>query len=118
MLYIVEDNPWQAEQFTRVLSDAGYEVACFGSGIEAMAAIDAMQPQVIILDMLLAGTTGMALLHELQSYVDTGGIPVIVCSAQTDDLRQDMLASYGVGRILDKATMQPDDIITAVRSVV
>jgi hypothetical protein len=33
------------------------------------------------------------------------------------DLQLEELESYGVRRILDKATMQPDDLVAAVRSV-
>jgi two-component system response regulator BaeR len=117
MIYIIEDNPWQAEQFSRVLTGAGYTTQLFTNGIDAIAAIDEAKPNVIVLDMLLAGTTGLTLLHELQSYTDTGVIPVVLCTGLAEDVDLKELAPYGVRRILDKMTMQPDDIVTAVRSV-
>ena len=117
MIYIIEDNLWQAEQFGRLLIDNGYEISSFSNGIDAVASIDIDKPDVIILDMLLGGTTGITLLHELQSYTDTGAIPVVVCTALADEMTLDQLTPYGVKRIIDKTTMQPDDIVAAVRSV-
>lgn len=117
-IYIIEDDPWQAEQLERALIQAGFTTQRFTNGIEAMVAIDAARPDCIVLDMLLAGTTGVTLLHELQSYSDTGTIPVVLCSSLAETLRLENLALYGVRRILDKTTMYPDDVITAVRSVV
>ena len=67
--------------------------------------------------MLLAGTTALALLHELQSHTDTAKVPVILCTNLADGLDLEELAPYGVRRIVDKTTMQPDDIVAAVKSV-
>lgn len=117
MIYIIEDDPWQAEQFSRVLTEAGYTTKLFTNGIDAITAIDKAKPEVIVLDMLLAGTTGVTLLHELQSYTDTGVIPVILCTGLADEVDLKDLVPYGVRRILDKTTMQPNDIVTAIRSV-
>lgn len=117
MVYIIEDDPWQSEYIARTLHQAGYTSKQFTNGIEAIEAIDTAPPDAIILDMLLTATTGVTLLHELQSYTDTGAIPVIVCSGLADDIRLEELQPYGVRRILDKTTMEHDDVITAVRSV-
>lgn len=116
LLYIIEDDPWQAEQYQRVLLGAGYDAVCFTSGVTAIQAIDETPPAAIVLDLLLAGTTGVTLLHELQSYDDTGKMPVILCTNLADQIRLTDLAPYGVRRILDKTTMQPHDLVTAVRS--
>lgn len=117
-IFIIEDNLWQAEQFSRQLQTSGYQTKMFNNAADAMNAIDDdVPPDVIILDVLLVGTTGMGLLHELQSYQDTSVIPIILCTGLAENLKIDQLASYGVKRIVDKLTMHPDDIITAVRSV-
>ncbi|MNT81546.1 hypothetical protein D3C72_2211510 [compost metagenome] len=69
------------------------------------------------MDVLLTGTTAFTLLHELQSYTDTAMVPIVLCTNMAAELELEELESYGVRRILDKATMQPDDLIAAVRSV-
>lgn len=117
LVYVVEDDLWQAEQFQRVLATADYQVECFDNGISAVQAIDEKVPDIIILDMLLAGTTGVTLAHELQSYSDTGKIPVVLCTNLAEQITLSDVRPYGVGRVLDKATMHPQDLVTAVRSL-
>lgn len=116
-VYIIEDDQWQSDYIARTLHQAGYATRQFTNGIEAIEAIDERLPDVIILDMLLTATTGVTLLHELQSYGDTGAIPVIICSGMADDIRLEDLRPYGVRRILDKTTMDREDIVAAIRSV-
>lgn len=114
---IVEDDAWLAEQQSRVLQKAGYETTVSSHAIGAIQAIDDVQPDAIVLDMLLTGTTAFALMHELQSYGDTSTIPIVLCTNLASDIAVDDVKPYGVRRILDKTTMAPDDVVTAVRSV-
>ena len=114
---VVEDDKWLAEQHGRVLDAAGYATTVVLNAIDAIQVVDANIPDVIILDVLLTGNTAFALMHELQSYGDTGVIPIILCTNLAADLSLDDLAPYGVKQIIDKATMMPDDIVTAIRRV-
>jgi len=114
---IVEDDTWLAEQQKRVLAKAGYKTAVSPNAIEAINDIDKINPDVILLDVLLTGNTAFALLHELKSYTDTVVIPIIFCTNLAADISLSDVSSYGVKRILDKATMMPEDVVAAVRSV-
>jgi two-component system response regulator ResD len=112
---VVEDDVWLAEHYLRILRRAGYETYHSSYAPAAMDLIDDVQPQCILLDMLLTGTTALALLHELQSHADLAKIPIVLATNLADQISMDDVASYGVKRLLDKATMHPDDIVTAVR---
>lgn len=114
---IVEDDTWLADSYSRSLTRANYKVHHASSAIEAIDIIDTVRPKVIVLDMLLAGVTAIALLHELQSHPDLATIPVILVSNTADALTLEDVAGYGVKEIINKATMHPEDIVTAVRSV-
>ncbi|MDB5167469.1 MAG: response regulator BaeR [Candidatus Saccharibacteria bacterium] len=114
---IVEDDPWLAEQHARVLTKAGYKTSISPHAEAAIDAVDDVHPDVIVLDMLLTGSTAFALMHELQSYGDTSVIPIILCTNLAADMNLDDVKPYGVQRMLDKTSMLPDDVVTAVRSV-
>jgi CheY-like chemotaxis protein len=114
---LVEDDPWLAELEADVLTQAGYEVTHAPHAPSAIAKIDQKQPDIIILDVLLTGSTAFALLHELQSYGDTKAVPIILCTNMADSLSLDDLKLYGVRRVVDKSTMHPDDLPAAIRSV-
>jgi CheY-like chemotaxis protein len=113
----VEDDSWLSEQFSRMLKNEGYDVTVASNALAAIEKIDDINPDVIILDVLLTGSTAFALLHELQSYGDTGSIPVILCTNLASELKLEDLEPYGVKRILDKTLMVPDDLVVSVRSV-
>lgn len=116
-ILIVEDDKWFAEQHARVLSMAGYKTFISQHALAAIQAVDDVHPDVIILDVLLTGSTAFALLHELQSYGDTGKMPIVLCTNLATEMSLEDLKPYGVKKILDKAVMKPDDVVAAVRSV-
>ena len=113
---IIEDDIWLAEHYERILKKE-YQTRIAPHALAAINDIDDFKPDVIILDVLLTGSTAFTLLHELQSYGDTGNIPVVLCSNLADDLNFDDLKHYGVKRVLNKATMAPNDLAAAVKSV-
>ena len=114
---VVEDDKWLAEQYSRVLSLAGYKTTIAHHALTAIHLVDEINPDVILLDVLLTGSTAFPLLHELQSFNDTGIIPIILCTNLANDLSQDELESYGVRKILDKSVMIPSDLVSAIKSV-
>lgn len=114
---IVEDDEWLAEQYSRILNAAGYEISIAPHALAAIQIIDEINPDAIILDVLLTGSTAFALLHELQSYGDTGNIPIILCTSIASDLSLENLKLYGVDQILDKTTMMPDDLLIGLNRI-
>jgi len=116
-ILIVEDDEWVSEQYSRLLQKANYSVKITHNALDAIQSIDEYNPDAIILDMLLTGSTALALLHELQSYGDTGVIPIILCTNLADELKLENLKSYGIKKIIDKTRMKPDDLVLAIRSV-
>jgi DNA-binding response OmpR family regulator len=116
-ILIVEDDKWLAEQHARVLKKAGLQPIVTLHAVAAIKAVDDDHPDAIVLDVLLTGSTAFAFMHELQSYSDTGKIPIILCTNLAGDLLLDDVAPYGVRKILDKTTMAPDDLAAAVRSL-
>ena len=116
-ILLIEDDILLGRQFTQTLNHAGYGVRWARHAGEAITYIDERLPSVIILDMLLPVTSGLTLLHELQSYGDTATIPVVLCTSIADTVTLEELRPYGVRRLLDKTTMQPEDIVAAVKAV-
>ncbi|HPF31270.1 MAG TPA: response regulator [Candidatus Saccharibacteria bacterium] len=115
---IIEDDEWLSEQYSRILKLSGYNVKTSSNALLAIDIIDKKIPDIIILDILLTGNTAFALLHELQSYTDTANIPIIICSNLSSNLNIDELKKYGIQLILDKTKMKPDDLTSAIRSLI
>ena len=115
---VVEDDRWLAQQYSKILEKAGFRAIVTSHALSAIDAVDSVPPDAIVLDVLLAGSTAFPLLHELQSYEDTGSIPIILCTNLAADIVLDDVEPYGVKRILDKAVMTPGDLVAAVKGVI
>ena len=107
-LLIVEDDKNWADILCRYAAAVGADTRVVVSGGQAMEMIDDWRPDAIVLDMLLAGETAVALLNELRSHADLAKLPVVVCS--NVDVNLEDLRPFGVRTLLDKASMQPDEV--------
>ncbi|MEI6850467.1 MAG: response regulator [Candidatus Saccharibacteria bacterium] len=114
---VVEDDVWLSEQYARILKKSNYNVLFASNALTAIQIIDDNKLDVIILDVLLTGSTAFALLHELQSYGDIGEIPIIMCTNLSSDLSIENLSPYGVKCIIDKTTMKPSDILVEIKNI-
>lgn len=112
---VIDDDKWLVDELSRRLLAVDCVVDSAGDGVEAIDMIDQRLPNVIVLDIMLPGANGISLLHELQSYSDTGKIPVIILSSSVAAADSKRLAPYGVVDVIDKSTMLPGDIVTAIR---
>ena len=113
---IVEDDPAWADILVACAKQADFESIVVNSPQLAMDAMDIEIPDVVVLDMLLAVETGVALLNEMRGYPDLAKIPVIVCSS-VEGLNMDNMKAFGVKYVFDKSIMNPVDIRYALRSL-
>lgn len=113
-ILLIEDEPWMGELYVQLLGRE-HDVTWLRDGYEAMDAIDAKRPDLIILDMMLPWASGVQVLHELVGYEDTAGIPVVLFSAALpESLDQETLRAYGVVAALDKTAVKPAQVLQAV----
>lgn len=77
---IVEDSPAAASQIARYLHEMGAETTINSIGAGVVQAATQLQPDVIILDILLPDRSGWEVLTQLKANSVTQAIPVIVVS--------------------------------------
>ena len=78
-ILLVEDEAAIAEMLRRVLIRAGYTVRVAMDGIQALTALRKEQPAVLILDLILPGMNGYAILEHLHDHQIT--MPIVVITA-------------------------------------
>jgi CheY-like chemotaxis protein len=64
-----------------ILEDEGYEVVACGSGRDALAAISAAPPSLILLDVMMPYMSGYEVLDTLKEMPGMDGVPVVMMSA-------------------------------------
>jgi len=80
-ILIVEDETSIVQLLSLVLSKAGYEIHTCQSGRDAVAKVKEVRPHLILLDVMLPGLDGRAVVSILEQDDELNGIPVIVTSA-------------------------------------
>ena len=79
--FLVDDDPVMLGLLVRYLSRAGYQTIATADPTSAMTLALQHLPAIIIMDVMLPGRSGLAVLRELRHTPATRQIPVIVISA-------------------------------------
>jgi two-component system phosphate regulon response regulator PhoB len=82
---VVEDEPSIRELLKVNLVDAGYEVRAVPDAEKAQAELSESLPDLLLLDWMLPGKSGLVLAKELRSATRTRGLPIIMITARTDE---------------------------------
>lgn len=110
MIYVIEDDRGWESYYRRLLKRD--DVKYFHDGVAAIAEMDEEAPDLVILDVLLTGPTGFAVLNEMRSYPELMNVPVAIVSSVS--LGDDIAEKYGVVATFDKGKMQPKDLLDLV----
>ena len=84
-ILVVEDESAIAELISINLRHAGFEVTIAANAEQAQAAVDGAMPDLIILDWMLPGQSGLALARRWRGEQRTREIPVIMLTARADE---------------------------------
>jgi two-component system response regulator EvgA len=96
---VVDDHPSFRSFARRLLEDAGFTVLDEAAdGASALAAVHALQPEAVLLDVLLPDTTGFELARRLSSEAP-GCIVVLTSSRSAADLGDGVARSAARGFI-------------------
>jgi two-component system, OmpR family, phosphate regulon response regulator PhoB len=82
---IVEDEPAIAELIAINLRHHGFEPIIAGDGEQAQRELDAVLPDVILLDWMLPNTSGLALARKWRSDARTRPVPILMLTARSDE---------------------------------
>src|SRR3954454_2351405 len=91
---IVEDEPTIADIVCRYLSRAGYSARTAADGLEAVAAVAARRPDLIVLDIMLPGIDGLEVMRRVRAG-EGRAIGVILLTAKGDE--HDRIAGLRLG---------------------
>ena len=85
MVLIVEDEPAIAELIAVNLRHNGFQPVWAEDGVSAQRELDAVLPDVILLDWMLPGSSGLSLARKWRADSRTKTVPILMLTARGDE---------------------------------
>jgi two-component system, OmpR family, phosphate regulon response regulator PhoB len=115
-ILVVEDEAAIAELVAINLRHAGFGVDLVKDAESAQRSVDRMLPDLVLLDWMLPGQSGLALARSLRAEPRTRGLPIIMLTARAEEA--DKLAGLdgGADDYLTKP-FSPKELLARIRAV-
>ena len=94
-ILVVEDESAIAELISINLRHAGFEVAIAQTAEQAQAEIDRVLPELVVLDWMLPGQSGLSLAKRWRAQPRTRDLPLIMLTARSEE--SDMISGLDAG---------------------
>ncbi len=117
---IVEDDPFLHNllaDYLQVLRDQGVNVDIAFNGDEAIAHIHDLNPDLVILDVVLPGMNGFEVLEKIRAEEAYKELPVIVLSNLNQQKDLDRAKALGVSEYLIKANFALTDLAAKIQEI-
>lgn len=86
IVLVVEDEPAQREVLAYNLNAEGFDVVRAETGDDALLTVKESEPDIIVLDWMLPGVSGIEICRRLKTNASTRGIPIIMLSARSEEV--------------------------------
>ena len=84
IVMIVDDDDFQRRMLGRMLSSAELEVVQAGSGMEALAILRRLRPDLILMDVRIPDIDGIELTRRLKSGSEHRDVPIVMITGQSE----------------------------------
>jgi two-component system phosphate regulon response regulator PhoB len=113
---VVEDESGIAELIAINLRHAGFEVSLASTADQAQAEVDGVLPDLVLLDWMLPGQSGLALARQWRAQVRTRDLPIIMLTARADESDKVSGLDAGADDYLTKP-FSPKELLARIRAV-
>lgn len=113
---LIEDEPHIVEAMRFILVRDGWNVATHSDGSTALAAIRAARPDVLVLDLMLPGRSGIEILGDLRRDESLASLPVLVLSASGQGSARGEAEDAGATAFIAKPFSNAE-VLSAIRAL-
>ncbi|HEX6939696.1 MAG TPA: response regulator transcription factor [Longimicrobiales bacterium] len=115
-ILVVEDERDIAALVAYHLTKEGYQVRTSGGGAEALEAVAGERPDLVILDIMLPGFSGLDVLGEIRRRPELADVPVVMLTARRDEVDRIKGLELGADDYVTKP-FSPQELVLRVRAV-
>jgi CheY-like chemotaxis protein len=106
-ILVVDDYVDALEVWAIMLDAEGFNVRTAATGPDALAAVRARVPDLIVMDLVLPGLSGLDVARELRRQQETRKVPLIAVTGCTTDADRDRAHESGFSSVLVKPCPPP-----------
>ena len=115
-ILVVDDEPDLVELLSFNLRIAGYDVISAADGLGALELAQRLQPDLILLDLMLPELDGISVCEILRGHPATAAIPIIMLTAWSSDLSRQLGLAAGADEYLTKP-FTARDVLGRIKSL-
>ena len=114
-ILLADDDQFILVAYKDGLTRAGYRVVAAQDGEEALNILKTLEPDLILLDLIMPKVNGFEVLQKVKSSDRLKDIPVIVLTNLSQDSDENEVRSFGVNDFLVKADVSLKDLLDRVK---
>jgi DNA-binding response OmpR family regulator len=99
-LILADDDPNVTGVVARYLEFQGFEVRTVGNGAEAVDAVLADAPDILLIDIMMPEVDGLEAVRRIRQEASLAGLPILVFSALSE--KSDEVAEAGADGLITK----------------
>ena len=111
-ILVVDDDPAISEMLTIVLQTEGFDTVVVGDGSDAVTAAQEHDPDLILLDVMLPGMSGIDVCRTVREF---STMPIVMLTARTDTVDVVLGLESGADDYITKP-FKPKELIARVRA--
>ena len=115
-ILVVEDERDIAALVAYHLTKEGFRVRTVGSGDDAMASMRSERPDLVVLDLMLPGFSGLEILEEMRRRPELSEVPVVVLTARREEADRIRGLELGADDYLTKP-FSPQELVLRIGAV-
>jgi two-component system, OmpR family, response regulator VicR len=113
----IEDEPEMIDLVQLILSRKGFEVVGARGGMEGLQAIERLQPDLVLLDLMMPDMDGWEVYQRIKANTMINKIPVIIVTAKAQSI--DRMLGLHIAKVDDYITKPfgPTELLNSVEKI-
>jgi two-component system, OmpR family, response regulator AdeR len=117
-LLLIEDDIYVQRMYQRMFGHESFDLIFASNGLEGLEHAQKLKPNLILLDILLPGLSGLEVLERLKAEGDTRDIPIFILSNLADEATIEAAKKLGAEEYIVKADFSPEQVVEEVKKYI
>ena len=115
-ILVIDDSLTEREYLKKILESTGLQVLIATDGVEALEKLKTVQPDMIFLDIVMPRMNGYEVCRKIKSDPKTTSVPVIICSAKSEEFDRYWGMKQGADAYITKP-FRPKELLQTMKTL-